>query len=85
MESYTVLETLRPAGIAVGVVRVVSDGAADDLPDLSGVFDGAGNLQPLALAAALVRSPLAGARLVGGSLIALQVLRIVAKRLSSPA
>ncbi|MBW4700110.1 MAG: hypothetical protein KME03_19845 [Aphanocapsa lilacina HA4352-LM1] len=85
MESYSVLEALRPADISVGVVRVVSDGAADDLPDLSGAFDGAGNLQPLALAAALVRSPLAGMRLVSSSLIALRALRTVAKRLSSPA
>ncbi|BAC91992.1 hypothetical protein [Gloeobacter violaceus] len=84
MESYTVLEALRPAGISVGVVRVVSDGAAGDLPDLSGAFDCTGGLQPLALAAALVRSPIAGARLVGGSLIALRVLQTVARRLLGP-
>jgi hypothetical protein len=56
------------------IVRVVSDDLAGNIPDLSRAFDDRGNLQPLALAAAFARQPIAAARLIRGSLIALDRL-----------
>jgi len=61
------------------IVRVVSDDLAGDIPDLSQAFDDRGNLQPLALAAAFARQPIAAARLIRGSLLALERLTAVTR------
>lgn len=80
METYPILETLTHRGIAVSALRVVSDAWDQDLPEMKGTIDGQGNLQPLPLALALLSHPLAGMRLVSGSLQALAVLeRLVQK------
>ena len=81
MEGFAILEVLRNLEIAVGMVRVVSDDCEHNLPDLTGTIDSQGNLQPLPLAFALLRNPLAGLQLVSGSLRALDALRLTARRL----
>lgn len=84
MEGFAILETLRNLGVSIGMVRVVSDDCEHDLPDLTSTFDSQGNLQPLPLAFALLRNPLAGLQLVSGSLRALDILRLTARRLFDP-
>jgi Phosphorylase superfamily len=82
MEGQTAQSILAEWGIAVGTIRVVSDDSHHDLPDLSDAFDDRGQLQPWSLARALARSPVAGVRLVWGSLQALTVLDRVARQLT---
>ncbi len=80
MEGQIVQSLLAERGIAVGTIRVVSDDSQHDLPDLSDAFDDRGQLQPRSLAKALVTAPVAGVRLVRGSLQALAVLDRVARQ-----
>jgi hypothetical protein len=74
MESQWIVEYLRSLGRVVQVIRVVSDDAQGDLPDLSAAFDTSGDLRPLALALAFIRHPIAALRLIRGALIALKQL-----------
>ena len=74
MESQWIVEYVRSLGGVVNVIRVVSDDAIGNLPDLSGAFDTSGDLRPLALAIAFIRNPIAALRLVRGALIALRQL-----------
>lgn len=76
MEGVPLLKVLE--GIPVVMVRVISDGGDRDLPDLSQAFDSEGNLRPWALTTAMLRNPLAAARLIQGSLKALKVLEGIA-------
>ncbi len=64
METAAVARTLAEAGVAVAALRIGSDGADDDLPELDRALDGSGGLDGLALALAMFRRPVAGARLV---------------------
>jgi Phosphorylase superfamily len=82
MEGQMVQSLLAEWGIAVGTIRVVSDDSQHDLPDLSDAFDDRGQLQPWSLAKALASDPVAGFRLVRGSLQALMVLDRVARQLT---
>ena len=75
MESLALVRRFPQAAI----VRVVSDDLAGDIPDLSQAFDDRGNLQPIALAAAFARQPIAAARLIRGSLMALDRLTAVTR------
>lgn len=81
MEGYAALEVLSQAGIAVAMLRVVSDNCHHDLPDLNRALSPEGTLQPLPLAIGLLRQPIAATRLVRGSLKSLQILRDVTTRL----
>ena len=74
MESQWVVDYVQSFGKRVDVVRVVSDDATGDLPDLSAAFDTSGDLRPRALALAFIRNPIAALRLVRGALIALRQL-----------
>jgi hypothetical protein len=74
MESQPIVTYGQSIGFSVRVIRVVSDDASADLPDLSRVFDAAGNLRPIELAIAFGRQPIAAFRLIRGSLRALQTL-----------
>ena len=74
MESQWIVEYLQSLGRVVNVIRVVSDDAQGDLPDLSAAFDTSGDLRPLALALAFIRHPIAALRLIRGALIALKQL-----------
>jgi hypothetical protein len=74
MEGYAVLQALIPAGIAVAMLRVVSDDCHHDLPDLNHAIDAMGALQPLPLVLGMLRQPIAAIRLIRGSLQGLQQL-----------
>ncbi len=74
METFWIMDFMQGRGIAVTVVRVVSDEVNGDLPDLAQVFDATGALQPLALGLAFVRKPVAALRLIRGSIVALRKL-----------
>ena len=80
MEGQVAQTTLASLGIALGTIRVVSDDSRYDIPDLSNVFDAHGQLQTWPLARSLLGDPIAGARLVQGSLRALVVLDRVARQ-----
>jgi Phosphorylase superfamily len=68
METSALFDVLDPAGISLGILRVISDDAMTDLPELDGTVDGDGNLRPLALAGAFLRKPIGAAALIRGSL-----------------
>jgi Phosphorylase superfamily len=82
MEGQIAQSLLAERGIAVGTIRVVSDDSLHDLPDLSDAFDDRGQLKLRSLSKALVSAPVAGVRLVRGSLRALTVLDRVARQLA---
>jgi nucleoside phosphorylase len=83
MEGFAVLAILQPLGIAVGMLRVVSDDCNHNIPDLNSAIDAAGNLQSLPLAWAMLRQPLASFRLIRGSLRSLKVLEKISNQLYS--
>jgi nucleoside phosphorylase len=82
MENTAVLAFGEANQIPVAVLRVVSDTMAQDLPNLNGVFTEQGALQPLPLAKALLRRPLAAGHLIQGSLRACAQLTAIARSLS---
>lgn len=78
MEGFATLEVLSRAGVAVAMVRVVSDDCHHNLPDLSSaLISPDGSLQSLPLAVGLIRQPIAAARLIRGALRGLQILQNV--------
>lgn len=77
MEGFAALEVLSQAGIAVGMVRVISDDCHLNLPDLNPALSVDGTLQSLPLAIGLFRHPIAARQLIQGSLLGLKVLRQV--------
>lgn len=77
MEGFAALEFLSELGIAVAMVRVVSDDCYYDIPDLTAAFSPDGVLQPLPLAMGLMRQPIAATRLIRGSLRGLKGLQEV--------
>lgn len=77
MEGFAVLEAFRQAGIAVAMLRVISDSAEHNIPDLTSAFDSDGSLKPFPLAMSMLRSPIASFRLIQGSLIGLRKLQQV--------
>ena len=74
MESLPLLRLLARAGVTVAVARVASDAAGEDLPDLQMALDGSGGLDGFALALAMLRRPIAGARLARNGTRALAAL-----------
>lgn len=81
MEGFVALKLLTDAGVAVGMVRVVSDDWNHDLPDLNRAIGSEGKLQAFPLAVGLLRQPVAAARLIRGSLQGLQRLQHVTTQL----
>ncbi len=75
MEGFAALEILTQAGIPVAMLRVISDDCHHNLPDLTAAFNADGILQPLPLAVAMLKQPLAAVRLIRGSLQGLKVLQ----------
>ncbi len=82
MEAGAIARALHRRGVRVAMVRVVSDDAAGEMPNLEAAYDSGGSLRPLAFAAALVRAPERSARFVIGALSALRALRTTAARLA---
>jgi nucleoside phosphorylase len=74
MEGYAFLQALQSTGIAVGILRVVSDDAQHDVPNLAAAITKTGALKPLALASTLIRQPRRALRLIQGSLTGLKQL-----------
>lgn len=74
MEAYALAARLREAGVALAVLRCVSDGADADLPDLIGVF-GAEGVNARGFARSILSKPLAGMRLVVGGTRGVRSLR----------
>ncbi|BCL35964.1 phosphorylase [Nostoc sp. MS1] len=81
MEGFAALEFFNSIGVAVAMVRVVSDDCHHDIPDLTAAFNADGSLQPLPLALSLLRQPIAATRLIRGSLRGLKVLEELTKSL----
>lgn len=81
MEGYGYISQLQQQGIAVAMLRVISDDLRGDLPDLSQAIDNDGNLQPLSLAIAFWQQPIAAMRLIKGSLTGLKVLQKITAEL----
>jgi nucleoside phosphorylase len=75
MESFELTARLQRAGVAVAIVRVGSDAATYDLPDLERARNGSGGIDGFAMGLAMLRRPLAGARLALNGVRALGVLR----------
>ncbi|MCC5643357.1 phosphorylase [Nostoc sp. CHAB 5824] len=83
MEGFTALEFFNAGGVAVAMLRVVSDDCQHNIPDLTPAINFDGSLKPFPLAMAMLRQPLAATRLIRGSLTALKVLEQVTNRLFS--
>lgn len=66
---------------SVAMLRVVSDDAEFDLPDLSDAIED-GKIQGMRMARAMVKRPIAAGRLIRGSLIGLRVLQQIAANLT---
>lgn len=81
MEGFAALSFCQERQIPMAILRVVSDDADHDLPDLTPVLTSTGDLQPLPLAINLLRQPIAAMRLIQGSLKGLGVLSEVTTRL----
>lgn len=79
MEGYALLEYLP----RLGMVRVVSDGMRQALPDLGAAVDAVtGTLRPLPLAWAMLKQPQAALALIQGARIGLQQLTVLAQQLT---
>lgn len=83
MEGFAVLEILNQSGVAVAMLRVVSDDCDRDIPNLTSALSPEGVLQPLPLAIGMIRQPIAATRLIRGGLRGLKVLEKVTTALFS--
>ncbi|QLE56733.1 phosphorylase [Nostoc sp. TCL26-01] len=83
MEGFAALELLHQAGVAVAMLRVVSDDCHHDIPDISAAINPDGSLQPLILAQRFLRQPVAATHLIRGSLRGLKVLEQMMRSLFS--
>jgi hypothetical protein len=82
MEGFAALDVLHQAGASVAMLRVVSDNAQHDLPDLAQAIGSDGTLHALPLAWGMMRQPIAAIRLIRGSLRGLKALTAIARRVS---
>ena len=83
MEGFAAMDVLSRAGVAVAMVRVISDDSHHDLPNLNSVLSPDGSLQPLPLAIEMIRQPITATRLIRGAIHGLRVLQKVTTRLFS--
>jgi hypothetical protein len=83
MEGFAALEVLSQAGVPVAMLRVISDDSRHNLPNLTCALTPEGALQPLPLAIAMIRQPIAATRLIRGAMQGLRVLQNVTMRLFS--
>lgn len=77
MEGFAALEVLSRFGVAVSMLRVVSDDIHHNIPNLTNAFNPDGSLQARLLAIGLLRQPIAATRLIFGAMRGLQVLQNV--------
>ncbi|MDF5729041.1 MAG: phosphorylase [Rhizonema sp. PD38] len=83
MEGFGILEFFRQFEVAVAMLRVVSDDCYHDVPDLTPALNSDGSLQPLPLAIAMLRQPIAATRLIRGAMLGLKILEEVTTLLFS--
>jgi nucleoside phosphorylase len=74
MESLSIFNVLQKQGKRMAMLRVISDDCHHDMPEIGPALRPDGSLAFLPLATQLIRQPLAGGRLVVGSLKALAQL-----------
>jgi hypothetical protein len=77
MEGFAALEMLTKAGIAVAMVRVISDDSQYNLPNLNSAISADGKMETFPLAIGMMRQPIAATRLIWGALQGLQILQKV--------
>lgn len=82
MEAASIARALHRRGVRVAMVRVVSDDAEGELPDLRDVYTPGGALRPLAFALTLARTPQRSLRFIAHVLQALRALRATAARVA---
>jgi hypothetical protein len=83
MEGFAALELLTQAGVAVAMLRVISDDCHHNIPNLTSALSADGSVQPLPLAIAMLRQPIAARSLILGAMQGLQVLQDVTTSLFS--
>lgn len=83
MEGFAALEVLSQLGVAVGMVRVISDDVHHNLPNLTSALSPDGSLQPLPLAISMMQQPIASTRLIRGAIHGLRVLQNLTTQLFS--
>jgi nucleoside phosphorylase len=81
MEGYSYVKELQRQGIAVAMLRVVSDDLRGDIPDLNQVIDSQGNIKSLPMAISLIKQPITAIRLIRGSLTGLKALETITAKL----
>jgi Phosphorylase superfamily len=84
MEGFTTLSFFNQTNTALAMLRVISDDCNHNIPDLSNTISPSGKIQPLPLAIAMLRQPIAATRLIQGSLKGLKILEKVTKQLFTP-
>lgn len=67
MEGAIALQSLTNSGIALAMLRVVSDDCDRDLPNLNNAFKADGSLNSWALATQFIKEPIAATRLIWGA------------------
>ncbi|HAA33008.1 MAG TPA: phosphorylase [Cyanobacteria bacterium UBA8553] len=75
MEGFAALEILSQAGVAVAMLRVISDNCHHNIPNLTWAISADGSLQAVPLAIAMLQQPIAASRLILGAMRGLQVLQ----------
>jgi nucleoside phosphorylase len=83
MESLALLARLHRAGTSVAILRIVSDGVDDSLPDINSAVDGAGNLDGKALAKACLLKPIAAIHMASQARAAIRTLTVALGFLAS--
>jgi nucleoside phosphorylase len=76
MESYAVATLLRDADVRTAVLRIGSDAANDDLPDLNAAIGPDGTLRAPVLLREMLRSPRAGIGMAWNGFAAIRALRL---------
>ncbi|MDS3859823.1 hypothetical protein RIF25_03275 [Thermosynechococcaceae cyanobacterium BACA0444] len=82
MEGGPILDYGASLNLPVAMVRVISDTATQDLPNLSQAIGGDGSLNPLLLTWAFLQKPIAAGHLITGSLRGLGKLEKVGQALA---
>lgn len=84
MESYAALSVFKTYGMSAAILRVVSDDATRDLPDLNQAFDPEGNIRSWVLIRRFLAHPIGAYYLIKGSLSALKILKNLPLQILEP-
>jgi hypothetical protein len=77
MESFAYLKLLQQKGVAVSILRIVSDDLKYNLPNLDKTISDQGKIKPLIMTREMLKKPIASLRFIRSSLQALQKLEEV--------